>query len=174
MKAKGGKLLDLEKLLFPFDFFCCYQFQSLLKKLIEDASKNSSLRSSKPNKPNISYIWQGNAEKELPKLHQRLIKAEMIDEQTDLEAFTATFKGQSTDNIKPIKWIASNKLLAYFLDEAFSGQDWQSIAAKGKLFKNKKGKLLTQSDLSSANYRKYGEPKDSEKINEILTAIKKY
>lgn len=140
----------------------------------EISKQETSIKLPPPKKPNISFVWQGNTEKELPKLHQRLIKAEMIDEQTDLKDFTATFTGQPTANIKPIKWIASNKLLAYFLDTAFSGQDWQSIAHNGKLFKNKKGKLLTQSDLSSANDRKYGKPKGSEKIDEILTAIKKH
>lgn len=176
VKAKGGKIIDLEKLLYPLDFLCCYQFQSLLKKLIEDASKNSSLRSSKPNKPNISYIWQGNAEKELPKLHERLIKAEMIDEQTDLKDFRATFTGQPTANIKPINWIADNRLLAYFLDTVFVGNNWQSLADKGKLFLNKKNKLITATDLATAksNYKLYGKPKDHKKIDEILSAIQKH
>lgn len=140
----------------------------------EISKQETSVKLPTPKKQNISFVWQGNAETELPKLHQRLIKAEMIDEQTDLEAFKDTFTGKPTDNIKPIKWEASNKLLAYFLDTCFSGQDWQSIADKGKLFQNKKGKLLTQSDLSSANDRKYGKPRGYEKIDEILTAIKKH
>jgi len=175
VKAKGGKIIDLEKLLYPLDFLCCYQFQSLLKKLIEDASKNSSLRSSKPNKPNISYIWQGNAEKELPKLYQRLVKAEMIDGQTDLKDFRATFTGQPTANIKPIKWIAQTNLLAYFLWSKFNSVNWANIAGKGKLF-TKGGKPVSTNTLSVAKSQCMSfekPPKGYKKIDEILSDIQK-
>lgn len=173
-KYKGGINITLVLDGFSYEQLVEHEIEFIEAHLKAKEKKPSkSLRSSKP-KPSISFVWQGNAETELPKLHQRLIKAEMIDEQTDLKDFIATFTGQPTDNTKPIKWIDSNRLLAYFVDTCFSGQDWQSIAHNGKLFQNKKGKLLTQSDLSSANDRKFGKPKGSEKIDEILTAIKKH
>lgn len=152
----------------------CVRLFQLFEKIINYTYLEQDVSAAKQVKQPISFVWEGNTETELPKLHQRLIKAEMIDEQTDLEAFKATFTGHSIDNIKPIKWTATNRLLAYFLDKVVKERDWQSMAEKGKLFLNKNDKLLTQSDLSSANDRKYGKPKGSEKIDEILAAIKKH
>jgi len=149
------------------------KYKLFLKVEIERTEKSTNLRPPKKNTTKY-YQWQGNAEKELPKLYQMLIRDEIIDEQTDLKDFKATFTGQHTTNINPIKWKASNKLLAYFLDKSFSGQNWQSIADKGKLFLNKKGELLSFTDLSSANDRKYGKPNGSEIIDKILTDIKKH
>ena len=137
--------------------------------------KSNSLRSSEKKK-SISYQWQGNAEVELPKLHQRLINAEMIDGQTDLKDFTATFTGQPTNNIKPIKWIAQVNLLAYFLWSEFKGKNWASITEKGKLF-IKDGNQITANTLSSSKAQCMGfekPPMGSKKIDEILSAIKKH
>lgn len=128
------------------------------------------------NKGNVSYQWQGNAEIELPKLHKWLIKAEMIDGQTDLKDFTATFTGQPTNNIKPIKWIAQVNLLAYFLWSEFKGKNWASITEKGKLF-IKDGNQITANTLSSSKAQCMGfekPPMGSKKIDEILSAIKKH
>jgi len=122
-----------------------------------------------------TYQWQGNAGKELPELYNlMIIQYKLIASETTIEQFTAIFTGQPTDNIKPIKWLNSNRLLAYFLDCAFSGQTWQSIAGNGKLFYNKT-KCLTANDLSVAKkgYVDYGQPKDYEKIDLILKTIKK-
>lgn len=140
----------------------------------KEKKPSKSLRSSKPQKPDISFVWQGNAETELPKLHQRLITEEMIDEKTDLEAFTATFTGQPTDNIKPIKWIADNRLLAHFLHQSFKGQNWQSISEKGKLFCNQDDKPITASDLANAKSRLKNntKPKGIKLIERILSEIK--
>ena len=132
---------------------------------------------SKPPKQQkrTTYQWQGNADKELPELYSLMInKHKLIASDTTLEQFTAIFTGQPIKNIKPIKWLNSNRLLAYFLDCAFSGQAWQSIAGNGKLFHNKT-KSLTANDLSVAKkgYVDFGQPKDYEKIDLILKTIKK-
>lgn len=132
---------------------------------------------SKPPKQQkrTTYQWQGNADKELPELYSLMInKHKLIASDTTLEQFTAIFTGHPIKNIKPIKWLNSNRLLAYFLDCAFSGQAWQSIAGNGKLFHNKT-KCLTANDLSVAKkgYVDYGQPKDYEKIDLILKTIKK-
>ena len=101
-------------------------------------------------------------------------KYKLIAPETTLEQFTATFTGQPIESIEPIKWIKSNRLLAYFLESVFSGQDWQSIAGNGKLFHNKKAKCLTANDLSGAKkgYLDFGKPKGFEIIDNILKTIK--
>lgn len=166
LKLKAGKLL------YQADLIQIEKYKVFVSEEIK--KQEVTIKPLPPKKQSISFVWNGNADKELPILHRKLIISEMIDENTALEAFTAIFTGQPIDNIKPIKWIATNKLLAYFLDNFLKSKNWQSIADKGKLFQNKAGKLLTQSDLSSANHRKFGKPKDSEKIDKILSDIKKH
>lgn len=163
------------KVLYKAEIIQIEKYRLFINDEISKPETTNSLRSSKKKKP-IGYHWQGNAEIELPILHQRLIKAEMIDEQTTLIDFKATFTGQVTDNIRAIKWIADNRLLAYFLDTSFNGQIWQSIADKGKHFINKNSKTIRATDLAAAksNYKLYGKPKDHKRIDEILSAIKKH
>tara|TARA_B100000767_G_scaffold87040_1_gene83654 strand:+ start:800 stop:1672 length:873 start_codon:yes stop_codon:yes gene_type:complete len=122
-----------------------------------------------------SYIWPNNPDKELPKLYAMLTNEyKLISSETTLDQFTKTFTGQPTEGIKPITWINTNRLLAYFLDCVFVGKDWQSQAGKGKLFRNK-NKCLTANDLSVAKkgYTDFGLPKGYENIDYILKAIKK-
>lgn len=157
---------------FKADVIQIEKYKLFLKAEIERTEKSTNLRPAKKNTAK-SYQWQGDAEKELPKLYQMLIRDEIIDEQTDLKDFKATFTGQPTETIKPIKWTNSNRLLAYFLDTAFNSQDWQSIAGNGKLFLNYKGKILTANDLSVAKKGfDFGKPKGYEKIDKILSEIK--
>jgi hypothetical protein len=139
-------------------------------------SKKASLEKPKPEKKLISFVWQNNAENELPELFSLMLdKYKLIAPETTLEQFKAIFTGQPIETIEPVKWMESNRLLAYFLETAFYGQDWQSIAGNGKLFMNSKNKLLSANDLSVAKkgYKDNGEPKGYEKIDLILSAIKK-
>jgi len=131
----------------------------------------------KENKKMTSYVWQGNPDIELPELYSHMKDTyKLIDPQTNLEQFKAVFKGQDIEKIKPIKWLHTNRLLAYFLDCAFSGQDWQSIAGNGKLFINSNLKIITANDLSVAKkgYVDFGKPKGYEIIDMILKTIKKH
>jgi hypothetical protein len=161
--------------------FCQFQTPDEITK--EEAELSFSITDiinkniSKPPKQQkrTTYQWQGNSDKELPELYSLMINEyKLIASDTTLEEFTFIFTGQPIKNIKPIKWLNSNRLLAYFLDCAFSGQAWQSIAGNGKLFHNKT-KCLTANDLSVAKkgYVDYGQPKDYEKIDLILKTIKK-
>ncbi len=147
-----------------------------LKNLIESTDHKQPNEPKQQSKILKSYIWKGNAKNELPELY-RLMKDnyKLIAPETTYGQFTAVFTGQSIDeNLKPIKWIHTNKLLAYFLNKAFDGQDWQSIAGNGKLFKNKKNKELTANDLSVAKRDfYYGLPKDYKMIDMILKTIQK-
>ena len=122
----------------------------------------------------ISYVWQSNPDKELPELYNLMkSKDKLISPETTCEQFKAVFTGQPTESIKPIKWIENTVLLAYFLEKAFIGLDWQSIAGNGKLFLSKKGNIVNANNLSaSKDHAKYWNPKGYEKIDLILKSIK--
>jgi len=133
-----------------------------------------------PNKikKRTSYVWQNNPDNELPELHRLMInKYKLIAPETTYEQFKDIFTGQPIDeSFEPIRWLNSNRLLAYFLDSVFSSQDWQSIAGNGKLFKNSNNKVITANDLSVAKkgYVDCGLPRNYEKIDVILKDIKKH
>lgn len=122
-----------------------------------------------------NYVWIGNKDKEIPQLYSQLRDFKIIATETTYELFQTVFTGNQIEADKSIKWRESNRLLAYFLDDVFNGQDWQSIAGNGKLFTNKKDKLITANDLSVAksNYLVFGLPKGYEKIDLIISSIKK-
>ncbi|MBK7523250.1 MAG: hypothetical protein IPI53_03490 [Saprospiraceae bacterium] len=66
----------------------------------------------------ISYVWQVNAEKELPELYSLLIeKYKLIASESTYKQFEAVFIGQPIDeNFKPIKWHQDNASeLLYFI-----------------------------------------------------------
>lgn len=145
--------------------------------LENEKSKKVNPKNDKKLTKQTSYKWQTNPDKELPELYCLMKDTfKVIDPQTNLEQFTAVFTGQDIENINPIKWLHTNRLLAYFLDCAFYGQDWQSIAGNGKLFINKNSKIITANDLSVAKkgYVDYGKPKDYEIIDLILKTKKKH
>jgi len=133
---------------------------------------------SKPEKPKkqITFKWQGKPD-ELKELHKLMSnsKYRLISTETNLNEFIAIFTGKLTTISKPIKWLSSNKLLAYFLDKTFTGQNWQSISSNLKLFVNNSDKPITANDLAVAkNSFKHGEPKGHDMINEILKSIQKH
>lgn len=145
-----------------------------IHQLKSDGDTPAKSKSKPSNK--TTYKWQGKPD-ELPQLFSLMRdKYKLIAPKTDLEQFTAIFTGQAIDNIKPIKWINTNRLLAYFLDHIFTNQNWQSIAGGNGYFINKSDKTITANDLSVAknDYTAYGKPKGYEKIDLILKDIKKH
>ena len=145
--------------------------KALLEKRAE-VKKESNFKPPLNKRELISFQWPGDAAIELPILFKRLVETEMIDEETLLKDFIATFTAQSTIDIKPIKWIADNRLLAHLLHTKFKGQIWQSIASKGKLFCTAEGKPITNNDLANAKSRLKNEtkPKGIQTIDKILSA----
>lgn len=146
-------------------------------KFLKELQKTPKPTTGKSKKKEMaSFKLHLKPNRELKEVYQWMIDEDnnMIAEK-NYEQFEAIFTGQSIEKIKPIKWIASNRLLAYFLDNAFSG-DWPNIAGSGKLFINKRNKLLTANDLSAAksDYSKYGQPKGCEKIDRLLIIIQKH
>ena len=142
-------------------------WEKWLKKYYSNEKDHQQKRTNKKlpkQQKKTSYVWQSNPDTELPQLHQlMIIDYNLIAPETTLEQFKAVFTGQSIESIKPIKWIESNRLLAYFLESFFSGMNWQSIAGNGHLFKNKKSNLLSANDLSVAKkgYLDFGKPNHS-------------
>lgn len=148
---------------------------NLLKQEAHKLVNQVAHKPQKNQKQMTSYEWLSDPDKELPQLYSLMInKYKLIAPETTDEQFKAVFTGQPIDCINPIRWIESNRLLAYFLDSVFSGQNWQSTAGNGKLFKNIKGKLISANDLSVAKkgYVDFGKPKDYKKIDLILKSIK--
>ena len=142
-----------------------------IEKLTNDFNSSAVAKQIK-----TSYKWQGNPN-ELPELYNLMtVKYKLISLETTYEQFEAVFTGQPITNIKPIKWMGSNRLLAYFLDTAFNGLNWQSIAGHGGLFLNTNGKLINANDLSVAKkgYTDFGKSKAYEKVDLILKNIKKH
>jgi hypothetical protein len=138
---------------------------------IKEIEINYESVSVKKNKTINSYVWKSNPEIELPELYRLMFFHKLIGPETTYDQFKAVFTGQS---LEPIKWISSNRLLAYFLDCAFYGQNWQSIAENGNLFLNLKGNKISANDLSVAksSYNVYGKPKGYEVIDSLLREIK--
>lgn len=67
-------------------------------------------------KAEVSYTWLTNPDRELPELHQKMIDAELIAPDTDLQNFIKVFKGKPIEEIVPIKWHDDNTTeLLYFI-----------------------------------------------------------
>lgn len=75
--------------------------------------------SQKPQQSNkLSFIWQGNAERELPELYSLMLNEyKLIAPETNLEQFTAIFTGQPIESVQPIKWHQENasELLYFYM-----------------------------------------------------------
>jgi hypothetical protein len=156
-----------------------HQHKAGLDRWIELEKREIELQ--KINKPEQSYKnfktfeWQtiNDIDIELETLMYELILGQFI-KPMKIHDFKKIFKGYPIDeNIEPIIWINTNRLLAYFLNLCFSHVNWQSIAGNGLLFKNKSFKTLTSNDLSVAFNIKSGKPKGDKKIDKILKEVKK-
>jgi hypothetical protein len=155
-----------------------YQFLKIrkiefLKKKIDEPAKKS--------KPAITHLQSNLNSKQVEVLYQGL-KGRFIASQTSLESFTAIFS-EELKNVTPVKWISSNRLLAYlfrqlqYYHSLIENKEWQSIIEKYQLLQKKNGNFLKSGDLASAlSYFKDErglEPKGYEEIDEILKNLRK-
>jgi hypothetical protein len=126
-------------------------------------------------KTHVSLIWDIDSSN-LKIAYSHLIANEYIDSKTTLEQFTAIFTGQPIDNIPPIKWTATTKLLAYFLDHADLNQNYQALVGEKGLFISSKGNPISASNLAASlsQIKSSGKPKGHEKIDKLLNDIQKH
>jgi hypothetical protein len=122
-----------------------------------------------------TYKWKGSHDDLIDVYRLMVVKHKLIAHETHLVDFIGVFTGKLTDTTRPIKWIDSNKLLAYFLAAVFPSQHWQSIAANNGYFINRNDKPINANDLSVAKNQieNFGKPKGHEKIDLILKTINK-
>jgi hypothetical protein len=138
--------------------------------VIEKQNKNK-------NQTTISDFQSTLNEPQLQILFNELLSAKFIHSQTDFKLFTAIFEAKPST--EPIKWIGSNRLLAYFFDCLFTREyintdNWQSIIGKNKLFLNKSNKPITANDLAVAKnqYEALGNPNGVDLIDAIFKKLK--
>lgn len=81
--------------------------------------------------------------------------------------------------VKPLKWLKSNRDLAYLLKQMYgykmiNNKEWQSIIEKRSLFLNKDNKLLNAQDIAQAitGYQRNGNPKWALELEMILNEIR--
>ncbi len=132
-------------------------------------------RKPKPKGKQVSYVWQGNPDIELPELYTLMVdKYKLFAPETTPEQFEDSFTTDAIENIIPLIWLKTNKLLVYFLDNYFKGQNYQSIAENRKQFSRPNKILLNANDLSVAkNSFQNGLPKGYELIDKIIETTKK-
>lgn len=126
--------------------------------------------------------FDGNlTETQLQKLFNELIsdKNEFIHSITTFEQFRAIFEANPTEAIIPVRWLKSNRLLAYFfnclfLNHFINNEYWQSVIEKNKFFLNRNKKNITANDLAVAksNYEDFNNPIGHNKIDAIIDNVK--
>jgi hypothetical protein len=122
----------------------------------------------------LSYTWPHDT-RSLNDLHNKLVDG-YFEKSTSIQSFETVFNGKGKKHQGPtLKWLQSNRLLAYLLEELFNDSQWQAIAGNGQLFRNCNNKLLSANDLTNAKsgYMQEGKPKGYERIDRILSSVKK-
>jgi hypothetical protein len=120
------------------------------KSIIEQIEK---LMTPPPKEIKRSFNWTGSPE-QLDALCEGLKTVKYIDTGITSEAFKMIFADELRP-CEPIKWKASNRLLAYLFYQLFEkgkidNTEWQSVIGRNKLFKNKSGKTILAGDLATA------------------------
>jgi hypothetical protein len=90
IEKEKSNVIDIEKLLFPTDFFCCYQFRNFLKKELDKANKTTN----SPNK-------QLNKNKELKNAFIKLGFDELIKSNSWTESQTINIFKLLSENDLP-------------------------------------------------------------------------
>jgi len=83
------------------------QYKEILSFLVNEKEKIIGKR---------SFFWNGNM-KELKKLHNGLISANLISQETTIEDFNMAFTYKPISDITKINWTGQRNLLAYLIDE---------------------------------------------------------
>lgn len=123
-----------------------------------------------------SYNWQGNTKVEIPRLYKKMV-GKFIAADTSTEQFMAAFTSQPIGSFRPLEWISSTVLLAYFINllrvekkiRSYETDLWS--VAEG-CFKNTKRKTLSSAYINSLNNTNKNhpeKPKNHQTIDELFT-----
>ncbi|HPI30314.1 MAG TPA: hypothetical protein PLS26_07275 [Bacteroidales bacterium] len=106
MKNKNGevvfpecKILNKEKLLFPFDFFCVHQLLGLIEKLIKEYDTQPGTK----NKTKVKAFWK-QSKKSLKKFHSLLQNEYKFIDEIEQDVFISHFDGTATPETPKINW----------------------------------------------------------------------
>jgi hypothetical protein len=133
---------------------------------------------SSPKKASENTLSCDLSDLQLTILLERFKAGRYFDIDLTLSEFFNALQG-SEPLEKPLKWLKSNRDLAYLLKQMFgykmiNNKEWQSVLEKRSLFLNKDNKLLNAQDIAQAiaGYQRNGNPKWALELEVILTEIR--
>ena len=113
-----SKFIDKERLLYPYDFFLCYQFKNYLVKEINTRSKppQPPAKTTPTGKyQSFKYIGKSNEQEKINYLFDDLKKQKFIAADTELKNFKKIFSANAIE--KPIVWTGNVSELYYFIKQ---------------------------------------------------------
>lgn len=119
-----------------------------------------------------SFFWNGNME-ELKKLHNGLISANLISQDTKIEDFNKAFTYTPISEINKIKWTGQSNLLAYLIDELNYSKQFKF---SNEIFSIARECFTNANNLSKLKYQyidnnKASKPKKHLIVDNILKTI---
>ena len=132
------------------------------------------LESKKQTKQKTSYVWQNNADKELPELYKLMIdKYRLIAPETTLKQFKAVFIGQPIDDsFEPIRWHQDNASELLYFNEAIKNKVdnvWHIYQRLAACFVKPDGKPFTAAWKSlKTDIERNLSPDKQKAINELV------
>lgn len=170
LNIEGFELLDLEKLLFPFEFYCIYSFKALVISYLSEADKQTS--------DQVPLIWWKRSKEKLQAILNELQGKGYIDSISLANFMDADRKPFSTNAASPLWWKKSGRLLRYLMDELarLNYIDRESPVNKHikEHFIDKQQKPFTDSikqNSSGAGNNKSGKPRGHEEIDDLIISL---
>ena len=167
------KTIDVERLIYPFEFYDLYRLRNLLIKLKREHVANDAEEA-----PKMQPIKWHKSEEALRQLIEALKKNGLIQSRETENIIQEHFR-QSHKEPKPINWTAPVSLFAYLIEELnkdgaikpISHPDyiWYDIAPHF-LIKGEAPKSLRQT-ANRYKQNKSGKPKHHEKIDNIIQSL---
>ncbi len=104
------------------------EINNFVKALMNDESTPRKKAKSKQ----LSYHWQGEPD-ELTEKFQKMVNSKLIAADTAEADFKAIFQAKPLDEIKPVRWIHTDVLLAYFIVKITEQLSFSDIYTKWKI-----------------------------------------
>ena len=136
------------------------QYKEILSFLVNEKEKIIGKR---------SFFWNGNI-KELKKLHNGLISASLISQDTKIEDFNEVFTYKKISEINKIHWIGQSNLLAYLID----GLDYnKQFKFSNAIFSIARECFTNANNLAKLKFQYLGSKTGSPRKNHIIDNILK-